>query len=88
MSQLSLIIKHEFLTDIRSKSFWIGTLVVPVIIIAFSVIFGFLASESDTLMKATEKLNTTPDPEEMTMAKVAGMLMGMFLTVFVMIYGA
>ncbi len=88
MSQLSLIIKHEFLTDIRSKSFWIGTLVVPVIIIAFSVIFGFLASESDTLMKATEKLNTTPDPEEMTMAKVAGMLMGMFLTFFLMIYGA
>lgn len=88
MSQLSLIIKHEFLTDVRSKSFWIGTLVVPVIIIGFSAVFGFLASESDTLMKASEKMSTTPDPEEMTMAKVAGMLMGMFLTFFLMIYGA
>ncbi len=88
MSQLSLIIKHEFLTDVRSKGFWIGTLVVPVIIIAFSAFFGVLASESDTFMQASEKLSTTPDPEEMTMAKVAGMLLGMFLTFFLMIYGA
>ncbi len=88
MSQLSLIVKHEFLTDVRSKGFWIGTLVVPVVIILFSGIFGFLASESDTFMKASESLSTSPDPEEMTMAKVAGMLLGMFLTFFLMIYGA
>lgn len=88
MSQLSLIIKHEFLTDIKSKGFWIGTLVVPVIIIVFSGIFGFLASESDTLMQTTEKLSVSPDPEEMTMAKVAGMLLGMLLTFFLMIYGS
>lgn len=88
MSQLSLIIKHEFMTDVKSKSFWIGTLVVPVIIIGFSMFFGLMAAESDTLMHVTEKLDTTPDPEEMTMAKVAGMLLGMFLTFFLMIYGA
>ncbi len=88
MSQLSLIVKHEFLTDVKSKGFWIGTLVVPVIIIIFSAVFGLLAAESDTFMNATEKLGTSPDPEEMTMAKVAGMLSGMFLTFFLMIYGA
>lgn len=88
MSQLSLIVKHEFLTDIRSKGFWIGTLIVPLIIIGFGTVFGLLASESDTFMKASESLSTTPDPEEMTMAKVAGMLLGMFLTFFLMIYGA
>lgn len=88
MSQLSLIIKHEFLTEVKSKGFWIGTLVVPLFIIGISAVFGFLAAESDTFMSASEKLNTSPDPEEMTMSKVAGMLAGMFLTFFLMIYGA
>lgn len=88
MSQLSLIIKTEFLTDVKSKGFWISTILVPVIMIIFGGVFGYLLQDADTFMSASESLNTTPDPDTMTPAKIAGMLMGMFLTFFLMIYGA
>lgn len=88
MSQLSLIIKTEYQTDVKSKGFWISTILVPVIMILFGAVFGYLMKDADTFMTMSESLNTTPDPETMTPAKVAGMLMGMFLTFFLMIYGA
>lgn len=88
MSQLSLIIKTEFLTDVRGKGFWISTILVPVIVVVFGVVFGFLMSEADTFNNMANDLPTSPDPEKMTGAKVVGMLMGMFLTFFLMIYGA
>lgn len=88
MKQLKLIVTTEYLTDIRSKAFWISTFIVPVIIIAVSIIFGFLMAESDTLEQSVNKLPTQPDPEQMTVAKVVGMLTGTFLTFFLMIYGA
>lgn len=90
MSQLSLIIKTEFLTDVRSKGFWVSTILTPLIIILFGVVIGLLMKDSDSFMKMNESVNSAvgPDPEEMTAAKAAGMLIGMFLTFFLMIYGA
>lgn len=88
MSQLSLIIKNELLTDIRGKGFWIGTIIVPIVIIAVSIGLGLLMSESDSLTSTIEKMPTQPDAEEMTAPKAAGMILGMFLTFFLMIYGA
>lgn len=88
MSQLGLIIKNEFLTDVRSKGFWIGTIVVPLIMVAFGIVFGFLMSDADTFNKMSKELSTSPDPEEMTGAKAVGMMVGMFLTFFLMIYGS
>lgn len=88
MSQLSIIIKNEFLTDIRSKGFWIGTILVPIVLIGIGIGLGFLMSESNTFTKTIEELPTQPDPDEMTAAKAAGMIIGMFLTFFLMGYGA
>ena len=88
MSQLGLIIKNEFLTDVRGKSFWISTILVPIIIIAFGAVFGFLMKDADSFNNMASDLPTQPDPEEMTAAKAIGMLMGMSLTFFLMIYGA
>ncbi|MDE5874699.1 MAG: ABC transporter permease [Muribaculaceae bacterium] len=87
MSKLSLIVSHEVLTDVKSKSFWIGTIVVPVVVILIGGVFGLLMSEADTFNKTMQDMSTSPDPEEMTAAKAVGMLMGMFLTFFLMIYG-
>lgn len=87
MSKLSLIIRHEFITDVKSKSFWIGTLIVPVIVSVMGGIFGLLMSEADTFNKTVQDLSAGPDPEKMTTAKAVGMLMGTFLTFFLMIYG-
>lgn len=86
MSQLGLIIKNEYLTDIKTKSFWIGTILVPIIFGAFSIFIGFLIEDSE----ATKKLANpaAPDPSEMTGIQSLGMLCGIFLALFLMIYGA
>lgn len=88
MNQLSIIIKHEFLTDIKSKGFWIGTILVPIIIVIVGGGIGLLMSQSDSLTNTLNELPTQPDPDQMTPAKAAGMVIGMFLTFFLMGYGA
>ena len=45
-------------------------------------------AESDTFTKTVSDLPTQPDPGEMTAAKAVGMMAGIFLTFFLMIYGA
>ena len=86
MSQLGLIIKNEYLTDLKTKSFWIGTNLVPILFGAFSIFIGFLIQDSD----ATKKLANpaAPDPSEMTGIQSMGMLGGIFLALFLMLYGA
>lgn len=88
MEQLKLIVTTEYLTDVRSKSFWISTFIVPIIIVCVGAVFGVLMAQSDSLTNTLNELPTQPDPKEMTPAKVVGMLCGMFLTFFLMIYGA
>jgi ABC transport system permease protein len=88
MSQLSLIIKNEYLTDVRGKSFWISTLLVPVIIAAFGLFGGIMASQSESMGSVVNDLPITPEAETMTAQKAAGMFMGMFLAIFLMMYGA
>lgn len=86
MNQLGLIIKNEYLTDLKAKSFWIGTILVPILFGAFSIFIGFLIQDSE----ATKKLANpaAPDPSEMTGIQSMGMLCGIFLALFLMIYGA
>lgn len=88
MSKLGLIIKNEYLTDIRSKSFWISTIVAPIALCAFGIFGGIMAAESDSFGSVMEAMPTTPDSDTMTPAKVAGMLLGLFLTLFLMMYGS
>lgn len=88
MSKLGIIISNEYRTDISSKSFWISTLVVPVIFFAFSMFGGYMLSESDTAMTMQEGFFAGPDNSEITPLKLVGLLMGMFLTIFIMIYGS
>ena len=88
MEQLKLIVSTEYLTDIRSKSFWISTFLVPIVMILFGGVMGVLMAQSDTFANAVNELPTQPDANEMTGAKVVGMLAGIFLTFFLMIYGA
>ena len=88
MNQLKLIVSTEYLTDIRGKAFWISTFVVPLIVIGLGAVFGVLMSESDTFTNSMNQLPMQPDAEKMTGAKVLGMLAGIFLTFFLMIYGA
>lgn len=87
MSQLGLIVSNEFKTDISSKSFWISTFIVPVILGLFGAFAGVMLSDS-SFMSATEALPTTPEADEMTPLKALGMMLGIFPVLFLMIYGS
>ena len=87
MSQLGLIISNEFKTDISSKSFWISTFIVPIILGLFGAFAGVMLADS-SFMSATESLPTTPSSEEMTPLKALGMMLGIFPVLFLMIYGS
>ena len=86
MSQLSLIIKNEYLTDIKAKSFWITTFLLPVIMFGFGIFIGFLAEDSDALKTIANPV--APDQDSFTPEKLLGMMLGMFLALFLMMYGA
>lgn len=88
MSQLGLIIKNEYKTDISAKSFWIATFVVPLIFIVFSIFGGYMMSESETSMRLQESIIGGPDNSNVSGLQIVGMLMGMFLTLFIMMYGS
>lgn len=86
MNQLGLIIKNEYLTDLKAKSFWISTILVPILFGVFSIFIGFIIQDSE----ATKKLANpaAPNPEDITGMQSMGMLCGVFLALFLMIYGA
>lgn len=88
MSQLGLIVKNEYLTSIRAKSFWISTFVVPLIFVVFGGVAGFFMAQSESAMEVSNSLPITPDDEEMTPLKGLGMMLGVFLTLFIMMYGS
>lgn len=86
MNQLGIIIKNEYLTDIRSKSFWIGTFVLPVLLVLFGIFMGYMMEDSTTLQKTSNPMVDSVD--DMSGIQVLGMLMGIFLAMFLMIYGS
>ncbi|MDE7381559.1 MAG: ABC transporter permease [Muribaculaceae bacterium] len=88
MNKLGIIISNEYRTDIKSKSFWISTFVVPLIAVLFGVFVGLMASESDSFISMQKSITPTPNEEEMTGLKVLGMMAGLFLVIFTMMYGS
>lgn len=88
MSNLKLIIYHEYKQDVTAKSFWVATLIVPLIFVAFSMFGGYMMSQSDTANGLTESLMGSQDDQEISALQVVGMLIGMFLTLFIMMYGS
>lgn len=88
MSQLKLIIKTEYLTDVRAKSFWISTFIVPVLMVVFGIFVGFMMKDSESLTKFGELASMQDSSEEMSGRQVLGMMVGLGLTMFLMMYGA
>lgn len=87
MNRLKTIIYHEYMMDIRGKGFWIATFLMPVLVLGFGMFIGFLAQDSDALTNTLSP--TAPGPhDDLSGMQIVGMLCGMFLTLFVMVYGA
>lgn len=87
MSKLSIIISNEVKTDVMSKSFWIATFIVPILMIGFGAFAGFMMSDS-SFMEATNGMNAGPEPDNLTPLKTLGMMLGIFPVIFLMMYGA
>ncbi len=85
MSQLKLIIKREYLNDVTSRSFWIGTILFPILMVGFGVFIGFLSAESDTMQEIS---TLGQEHDDITGQQLMAMIMGMFLTIFLMVYGS
>lgn len=83
---LSVIIKREYITELKSKSFWLGTILMPIILIGFGAVMGYFLNDSEI---TRQMANPGPgDVEHMTDLQAAGMLVGILLTLFLMINGA
>lgn len=86
MNPLKLIIKTEYMTDVRAKSFWISTFVVPVAMVGFGILIGFLMSESDIMSSMAG--GHSDDGPEMSGMQALGMMCGLLLTIFLTMYGS
>ena len=85
MSGLSTMISMEYRMDIKTKSFWISTILFPLIILGFGAFIGYMTSESEAMQ--TVGKTTGPD-KDLSGLQAFGMLAGIFLTMFVIMYGA
>ncbi len=85
MHKLWTIISAEYRLEVRSKSFWLTTLLFPVFIIGLGGLVAYLSAESDAMKAAGEM---APHANEMTGIQALGMMGGMFLTLFVIMYGS
>ncbi|MDE5850048.1 MAG: ABC transporter permease, partial [Muribaculaceae bacterium] len=92
MNKLKLIVTNEYRTAVTRKSFWIMTFALPLLMVAFGVVMGFLMSDSDSFMSTTDAINEktglTPDEDGMTAAKAMAMMVGVLLTFAMMICGS
>ncbi len=91
MNKLRLIIINEYKTAVGSKSFWIMTFVVPLLMVGFGVVMGFIMSDSTSTMSVMDAINDktglTPEEEGMTAAKAVAMMTGVILTMAMMVCG-
>ncbi len=83
-STLSLLIANEYKSDLRSKAFWISTILFPVLMIGLGAFGAVLADDSETFREFS---STTTNMEGMSPKQLLGMVSGMFLVIFIMLYG-
>lgn len=82
-SKLWLLVSKEYSNDVRSKSFWISTFLLPLLIVGFGAFIAYLSSESEVMHSSTPNTDV-----EMSVEQGIGMTTGVFLVIFIMMYGA
>jgi len=86
MNKLWTIVSAEYQLDIKSKSFWLTTLLIPLLILGLGIFIGYLSTESDAMQAFQE---TAPNAgKDLSGMQALGMMGGMFLTMFIIMYGA
>ena len=77
----------EYRMDVKAKSFWVTTFLLPVVMVGFGLLAGFLSSESEAMVMFSKSTTPTPD-KDISGMQVLGMISGIMLTMFVMMYGS
>lgn len=85
MSKLTTMVSMECRMDLKTKSFWISTFLVPVLIVLFGIFIGYMTEQSDAMKAVGE---STSHADNLSGIQTLGMVCGVFLTMFVMMYGA
>lgn len=81
------MVSMEYRMDIKSKSFWVSTFLVPILIVAFGAFIGYMTEESDAMKSVSQ--STSPDiSDDLTGMQAFGLMTGIFLTMFVIMYGS
>lgn len=92
MNKLRLIVINEYKTAVGSKSFWIMTFVIPLLMVGFGIVMGFIMTDATSTQSVIESMNEktglTPEEESMTPAKAIAMLIGFTLTMAMMVCGS
>lgn len=88
MSQLRLLVLNEIKNDLSTRTFWVTTFIVPLVLGAFGAFAGVMMEGSDSFLNATSSFDVTPETDEITPMKVLGMMLGIFPVLFLMIYGS
>lgn len=86
MNKLAYIIKNEYKTDILGKSFWISTILMPVLMIGFGLFIGTMSAESESLTKFSRY--SAPDSSDWSVSQILAMMCGLMLVIFITMYGA
>lgn len=84
-SKLAIIISNEYTSEITSRSFWISTLIVPVVYLGFILLLGYLMNGSvmtELSMPGVTESIVDSDP------RLVSLVAGILLSLFLMIYGA
>lgn len=85
MSKLTTIIKSEYTRDAGSRSFWLSTLLLPLLIFLLGGFVGYLSVNSEAMKSISEN---TPHPgDDITGMQLLGMLSGFMLFMFITMYG-
>ncbi len=50
MSRLKDMVSMEYRMDVKAKSFWVTTFLLPVVMVGFGLLAGFLSSESEAMV--------------------------------------
>lgn len=81
MSQFFILFKREYLSDFRSKSFWITTIIMPLLLAAFALCVGFFSSNLQQGDISAESIATQLDKNSI------GLIISAALTMFLTLFG-
>lgn len=88
MSKLRLIVENEYRTDVLSRSFWVSTLLMPVLMVAF-FLFGMYMMDGKFNWNTSENFKISTNVENQALElKLIGMISGIALVFFLMLYGS